>query len=249
MIFERGIHTEITENEFQGASVRTSLRYCFLAFLTRFYALWFSLFILLFLSLPGFSQPGAEFGVVAGGGYYLGDFNPSRHFKNTQAYLGGFYRYNLNDRFALRLNVGFSKIDLQDVHLLDNGGVDFPTKFKTSVKDVCGVVEFNFRSFMVSKTEHSSWWSPYIFAGVGYLGADEGGGVSVPLGVGVKFNVYRQISCGIEWSTRKLFTDKFDGLSDPWKTGETNFIFNKDWFFVTGLTISYRFPMNPECHF
>ena len=28
-----------------------------------------------------------------------------------------------------------------------------------------------------------------------------------------------------------------------------NFIYNKDWFFVGGITVSYRFPLNPECHF
>lgn len=223
--------------------------YCFLAFLTRIYIFSFSLFILLSLSLPGFSQPGAEFGIIGGGSYYLGDYNPSKHFNNTQTYLGGFYRYNFNNRFALRFNAGFSKIDLKNVHLMDNAGKVFPTEFHTSVKDISGIVEFNFRSFMVRKVEHSSWWSPYIFTGIGFVGTNEKGGLSVPLGVGVKFNVYRQISCGIEWSTRKMFTDKLDGLSDPWGTGETNFIYNKDWFFVTGITISYRFPMNPECYF
>ncbi len=102
---------------------------------------------------------------------------------------------------------------------------------------------------MVQKIEKSSWWSPYMLAGVGLLKAGDAGSVSIPLGVGVKFNLYRQLSCGVEWTTRKLFTDKVDQLSDPWGTGETNFIFNKDWFFVAGITLTYRFPMNPECFF
>lgn len=242
-------YMETIRNENRKLKLCFPACYCFLAFLTRFYTFGLLLFILLSLSLPGFSQPGAEFGIIGGGGYYLGDYNPTKHFNSTQTYWGGFYRYNINDRFALRFNAGFSKIDLKNMRLLDNAGKTFPTEFHASVKDISGVVEFNFRSFMVSKVERSSWWSPYIFTGVGYLGADEKGGVNIPLGVGVKFNVYRQISCGIEWSARKMFTDKLDGLSDPWETGETNFIYNKDWFFVTGITISYRFPMNPECHF
>lgn len=242
-------YIETIENENGKIKLCSPSRYCFLAFLTRFYRFGFSLFILLSLSLPGFSQPGGEFGIIGGGSYYLGDYNPTKHFNSTQTYWGGFYRYNFNDRFALRFNAGFSKIDLKNIHLLDNSGKSFPTEFHTSVKDISGVVEFNFRSFMVSKVEHSSGWSPYIFTGVGFLGTDDRGGVNIPLGVGVKFNVYKQISCGIEWSARKMFTDKLDGLSDPWGTGETNFIYNKDWFFVTGVTISYRFPTNPECHF
>ncbi|MFR3331259.1 MAG: hypothetical protein ACLTSL_14105 [Odoribacter splanchnicus] len=73
----------------------------------------------------------------------------------------------------------------------------------------------------MQKVKESSWWSPYLFTGVGYLGAGDESSVSIPLGIGVKFNLYRQWSCGIEWSARKLFTDKIDrGM----------FIYNKDWF-------------------
>lgn len=242
-------HIQFSERRGMGLSGQLLSRYCFLGFLVRFYASVFLVSVFLFLSLSGHSQPGAELGVIAGGGYYLGDYNPAKHFNGTKTYLGGFYRYNLNNRFALRLNAGFSKININNARLPDNAGVSFPDGFQASVKDFSGVVEFNFRSFMVSKVERSSLWSPYIFTGVGFLTTGEGGGVNIPLGVGVKFNVYRQISCGIEWSVRKMFTDKLDGLSDPWGTGETNFIYNKDWFFVAGLTISYRFPTSPECHF
>lgn len=249
MDFNRKKYMEVIEREDAGVSGQSLLRYCFLVFLSRFYVFVFSVFIVLFLSLPGHCQPGGEIGVIGGGGYYLGDYNPSRHFRSTQTYFGGFYRYNLNDRFAMRLNAGFSKVDLKNVHLPDNAGVVFPQEFHATVKDICALVEFNFRSFMVSKVEHSSFWSPYIFTGVGFLGTGEDKAVNIPLGVGIKFNVYKQVSCGIEWSARKMFTDGFDGLKDPWKTGETNFLFNKDWFFVAGVTVSYRFPMNPECHF
>lgn len=222
--------------------------YCLLAFVTRFFVFCCLLFPLLLLSLSGFSQPGGEVGVMGGVGYYLGEYNGG-HFRNHQTYLAGLYRYNLSDRFALRFNAGFSKIDIQNKPLLPNGEVVYPEGFHCSVKDFSGVVEFNFRSFMVRKVKESSCWSPYIFAGAGFFSAGGEGSVSIPMGVGVKFNLYRQLSCGIEWSTRKLFTDKVDRLQDPWGTGETNFIFNKDWFFVAGITLTYRFPMNPECHF
>lgn len=236
--------TAVKELQKQGRN-----RYCLLGFVTRFYTFYFTLFCLLLLSLPGFCQPGAEIGVMSGGAYYIGDYNPGKHFYSTQFYIGGLYRYNLNDRFALRLNAGFSKIELKDIRLLDNGNEKFPTEFHISVKDIGAVVEFNFRSFMVSRTEKSSWWSPYIFTGAGFLGTKDEGGVTIPMGVGVKFNLYRQLSCGIEWSTRKLFTDKIDGVYDLWGTGETNFIYNKDWFYTALFTITYRFPTNPECHF
>lgn len=232
-----------------GLQQRTPARYCLLAFVARFFTFHFSLFILLLLSLDSFCQPGAELGVIGGVGYYLGEYNPSRHFNQNQVYMGGFYRYNLNDRFAFRFNAGFSKIDIEQQSLLANGDQLYPESFHATVKDISGVVEFNFRSFMVAKVKESSWWAPYLFTGVGYLGAGEEGYLTIPMGIGVKFNLFRQLSCGIEWSARKTFSDKIDAISDPWETGETNFVYNKDWFFVAGITISYRFPVNRECHF
>lgn len=231
-----------------GCRGRSRGCYCLLAFVTRFFTFLCILFSLLFLSLDGFCQPGAEIGVVGGMGYYRGEYNAG-HFRSNQFYLGGLYRYNLNDRFALRLNAGLSKIDIRNVRLLSNEEESYPTGCYRVVADVSGIVEFNFRSFMVRKEPESSWWSPYIFAGVGLFRTRTTGSVSLPLGVGMKLNLYRQFSCGLEWGTRKLFTDQIDGLSDPWKTGETNVIFNKDWFFVTGITLTYRFPVHPECHF
>lgn len=220
--------------------------YTLFVFITRFFTFRFLLFWLLSLSLNGFSQPGAEIGVMGGGSYYLGEYNPGGHFKYLKRYLGGFYRYNLNDRFALRLNAGFSKVGVKDVKW--PGAESFPTSFESSVVDISGLIEFNFRSFLVPKTEKSSFWSPYVYTGVGFLGAGEEGGVSIPLGVGVKFNLSGNFACGVEWGCRKLFTDMLDGLEDPWKTGESNFIFNKDWVFVAGITFSYRFPMDLECY-
>ncbi|WP_251623171.1 DUF6089 family protein [Odoribacter lunatus] len=211
----------------------------------RFFIIHFLLFLLLFLPLSSFCQPGAEIGIIGGGGYYMGEYNPSTHFKGMNGYIGGLYRYNLNDRFAIRLQYGSSKIRVKSGN--EPGEEVFPMELKTSVTDICGLVEFNFRSFLVPKTDKSSLWSPYIYVGAGLLSANDEGGISIPFGVGVKFNLYGNLSCGIEWGCRKLFTDKIDGIEDPWETGETNFIYNKDSFFVSGLTLTYRFPLNIEC--
>ena len=59
---------------------------------------------------------------------------------------------------------------------------------------------------------------------MGYLGAGDESSVSIPWGIGVKFNLYRQWSCGGEWSTRKLFTDKIDQVYDLRGAEETDFV-------------------------
>ena len=88
-----------------------------------------------------------ELGILGGMGYYMGEYNPNRHFDRSQRYLGGFCRYNLNDRFALRLNAGFSKIDIRERSLLSNGETVYPAGFHCTVKDVAAWIEFDFRSF------------------------------------------------------------------------------------------------------
>lgn len=206
------------------------------------------IFSLLCPALSAFAQPGAEVGVMGGAGYYIGEYN-RLHFNNQRLYLGVLYRYNLNDRFALRLNAGYSDVEVRDKPLLPNGGTLYPASFRRELWDASLLGEFNFRSFLVQKTEKSSWWSPYMYLGVGTLVSDKKFYVSIPAGVGVKFNLFRQFSCGIEWGTRKLFTDKLDYLEDAWGIGETNSIYNKDWFFVAGVTLTYRFPTSPACHF
>ncbi|MDR0982024.1 MAG: porin family protein [Culturomica sp.] len=199
---------------------------------------------LLFLSLGAYSQPGAEIGVIAGGSYYIGEYN-TNHFKNMTSFKGGFYRINFNNRYALRMTCISGDIDIKDKKWSTPDPL--PTSFSTDVLEVSGVVEFNFRSFLVPKTKKSSLYSPYIFVGAGMLSANDKMNAVIPFGVGVKVNIWRQLSAGVEWNGRKMFTDRLDLLEDVWQTGETNF-FNKDWFFTFGCTLSYRFPIPDNCN-
>ena len=143
---------------------RFQLCYCFFAFVTRFFTFISLFFPLLLLSLDGFCQPEGELGILGGMGseatvlFYKKiidntsvnndrEYNPNRHFDRSQRYLGGFCRYNLNDRFALRLNAGFPKIDIRERSLLSNGETVYPAGFHCTVKDVAAWIEFDFRSF------------------------------------------------------------------------------------------------------
>ncbi len=237
-----------TKEEQMRKQGKFPIHYCLFTFVSRFYMFMCLLLPLLLLSLSSFSQPGGEIGVLGGGSYYFGEYN-AKHFKNNQQYIGVLYRYNLNDRFAFRLNAGFSKIKSSEKYLLPGVENSLQGELHLKVKDFSGVIEFNFRSFMVRKIEKSSWWTPYMFAGIGILAVGDEASVAIPIGLGVKFNLYRSFSCGVEWSTRKLFSDMIDQLEDPWETGETNFMYNKDWFFVAGVTLTYRFPVESVCFY
>ena len=108
---------------------RFQLCYCFFAFVTRFFTFISLFFPLLLLSLDGFCQPEGELGILGGMGYYMGEYNPNRHFDRSQ------------------LNAGFPKIDIRERSLLSNGETVYPAGFHCTVKDVAAWIEFDFRSF------------------------------------------------------------------------------------------------------
>lgn len=102
--------------------------------------------------------------MIGGPGYCLGEYDAG-YFRHDQVYIAGLYRYNLTDRFALRFNAGFSKIDIQQMPLLPVEEVSYPTDIHCRVRDFSKVMEFDFRSFMVAKVKESLGWSLYILAG------------------------------------------------------------------------------------
>ena len=58
------------------------------------------------LAFPAFlqAQNNIEVGLSAGGSYYLGDLNPGIHFKGTQIAYGLLARYNIDERWAVKLS-------------------------------------------------------------------------------------------------------------------------------------------------
>ena len=52
-----------------------------------------------------------EFGCWAGTAVYLGDLNPTVSFKNARWATGIFYRYNFNNRMAVRAEMNYGFLD------------------------------------------------------------------------------------------------------------------------------------------
>src|SRR5512135_3448611 len=45
-----------------------------------------------------------DVGLYGGGSYYLGDLNPGVHFQSTQLAFGALLRYNLDDRWSVKVS-------------------------------------------------------------------------------------------------------------------------------------------------
>jgi len=207
------------------------------------------LFVILLL-IPGVfacAQRNANFGLIGGVSYYMGDVNPSRHFYNPSYALGVIYRININPRYAVRGNAYYTTLSGSDEdfpQLLhpDHYRYLLPVSFTTSLLDMNVQGEFNFLPFTPNVGKFD--WTPYISAGLGFsmaLSTDVAAGhhLTLPFGIGAKLNLSKKISTGIEWSFRKTFTDLVDGLENP--TEVQSLIHNNDWYSYLGVFITYKF--------
>ena len=191
------------------------------------------------------AQRNTNVGIFAGTAYYMGDVNPNRHFYRPSTSLGIIYRYNLNKRYALRGNAYYAKLsgsDLDFPEILHPDRPFSPAVFNTSLIDLGLQVEFNFLPF----TPNVGKWdyTPYISTGIAgalVLSSDAASDnlMSFPFGIGMKINRTSRISAGAEWSFRKTFNDRIDGLENP--SGSFSFLHNNDWYSFLGVFITFKF--------
>jgi hypothetical protein len=204
----------------------------------------FRLYILLLsLMVSGvtFAQPKANIGIFVGTAYYMGDINPNRHFYRSSLSLGALYRYNLNTRLALRFNAYYARLSGSDLDFPKTLHPDRPLSpaiFNTALLDAALQIEYNFLPF----TPNLGKWAytPYISAGIaGALITSSRNFVSFPFGIGTKVNLTSRISAGAEWSFRKTFTDRIDGIGNPSET--SSLLHNNDWYSFLGVFITFKF--------
>jgi len=196
----------------------------------------FILGLLFFLSLfsSGFSQE-FEVGLSGGGSYYLGDVNPSSHFKGTGLSYGVLVRYVIDDRWAVKLSGTRGKVKGSSSGTWFLPGRNL--QFESPVTDISAVAEFNF--FRYYTGSRRNFITPYVYAGIGLFffkpsaggvelqplgteGQQEGyegrkpyslTGFNIPFGLGVKVSVSRKIGLAAFWEMHKTFTDYLDDIS------------------------------------
>lgn len=120
--------------------------------------------IVTLLSFQASSQT-LELGVFGGGSYYIGDMNTALPFVKTNLAYGALARYNLNKRWSFKFgyNRGEVKGDDTENAFIDGNGLNFQTK----VNDFSLVAEFNFFDYFTGSKK--TYFTPYIFAGLGFL--------------------------------------------------------------------------------
>ncbi len=215
------------------------------------------LIVLIFLSSSfiGFGQH-SEIGLLAGTSYYLGEINPSKHVINkVNPAFGVFYRRNLSKRYSLRAGGNYARLSASD----DITATDLSNfrrlSFSASLLEGYGILEFNFLPYQINNYTTYSY-TPYVFIGAAIFRAspnvDNEGiyslyssetvtSVSMPFGMGFKFDVGGNLGMAIEWGMRKTWTDQIDGLTESYNWGyQLSNNQNKDWYAIVGITLNYK---------
>lgn len=228
-----------------------------------------------------------ELGVLLGASYYLGDINPLRHFAFSKPAAGLFFRYTTNYRYAFRFGFNYGSIEAFDSRSSNPDQLMRNTNFRSKLYELNAVSEFNFVEYRIGHSKH--YFTMFIFAGLsGFHFKPEGNigkgwvslqplrtegqsrryplfQVSVPFGIGFKYNLGDFMGIGIEWGPRKTFTDYLDDVSGLYPDPVTNppsgdgmaYAYRskesfdligtmrgnprtKDWYFFYGLTINFK---------
>ena len=184
---------------------------------------------------------------------YLGDANNANLLKKPGYVAGGLFRYIINSRMALKANLLTAKISGNSANLA-NAYPDAQTyEFGSQLYDLGAQFEFNFLNYGIgSKYLKLKRISPYLTLGLGATLATGDGDaftMNIPMGIGVKYKLGERLNIGLEFTMRKAFSDKLDGLKDL--NGVTSgFAKNTDWYSFTMISITYEFSKRCRtCHY
>ena len=194
-----------------------------------------------------------EVGGGVGMSGYLGDANHGNFLKHPGWAAGGIFRYVIDRRWSLKANLYALSISG------NSSGITYPGEavydFSSTLYDVGAQMEFNFFNFGIgSKYMNLKRITPYLTVGIGgTLASPKGGGSSfatvLPMGVGVKYKWKERLNLGLEFTMRKSFGDKLDGLSDL-NGIHHSFAKNTDWYSVIMVSVTYEFGKRCKvCHY
>ena len=195
--------------------------------------------------VPLFGQRKADIGFMTAIPWYQGDISTTLPRPTVvPPAIGPIFRYNFNQRNSLRVHGVFYDLGYEG-EIFDEQREDFQASF------VDLGLDFEFNWWPYKTAWRRTKYSPYVSAGLGYSVNYNGGSVShlyLPFGGGMKVNLGKRLSGGVELSMRKTFTDEIDGVENLGLEGVKHPLGNNDWYMFTGLFLTYKiFEFRDAC--
>ncbi|MBI3512424.1 MAG: outer membrane beta-barrel protein [Bacteroidetes bacterium] len=182
------------------------------------------------------AQNSDEIGFFIGGGYYIGELNPTTHLGSlTRPAAGIVYRHNFNYRFAVAGDLIFGSVQGIDSRSTSYEQQKRNLSFRSPITEFGGRAEFNFIEYKIGDDKYP--FTPFMFLGLAVFNFNprasygnqwvnlqplktEGQSkaylrtqLSIPFGVGFRANLAQRVGLVAEWGMRKTFTDYLDDVS------------------------------------
>lgn len=204
-----------------------------------------------------------EFGIQINNTNYIGEVGATTYINPNESGNGVLYKRNFTTRFSVRAELGFAKISANDQESEEPARKARKFSFENDLLYGNAIFEFNYLDFDLGNLDHS--WTPYLFAGIGYLGYNElfyenssndtaqyekkESSLSIPFGVGIKTKLTRFLVLGAEVKALYSFSDNLDGSFPTFDSTNAEFStqLSNDWVVFTGITLTYSFG-RPPCY-
>jgi len=199
-------------------------------------------------SLSGYGQYNVDYGFSLGASNYLGEIGGGIGSRRggvvdmklnfTKWSLGGFYRYRVSPKIAVKASLNYIRIAGDDSKTLNPSRRARNLNFKNDMIELTGVGEYYiYKVNDVGRTgRYSTDFNLYLYGGIGVFYSNPKGqnsagdwvslkpleteGVSysninlaIPLGIGFYYTIQRKYRIGLEIGWRTTFTDYIDDVS------------------------------------
>lgn len=199
-----------------------------------------------------------EFGFLIGGSNYSGDIGDETYIKPNTFAGSLLYRRNLNSRLSLRGTLSYYTLKDSDRNSSNPVRQERNVSFTNNLTELAVGLEINYLDYDITKYQNP--FTPYLFvelAGYHYsqLDADAAAngvkkfnsafGYAIPLGIGFKSRITRNIGFVAELRARYAMTDDLDYENNTipeFDFGNTRY---NDWYFFTGIGLTYSFGRPP----
>jgi len=201
-----------------------------------------------------------EIGIFAGGSNFVGDVGKENYIDPNSVALGLVYKWNKSTRHAWRFSVMHSTLQIDDANAESLARQQRNYALENKITEISAGLEFNFfefnlhdLGFKITPYVHTGlnyfWYdSMYFASGVAEKDGEKARSFSIPMTLGIKFNLSQSWILGLESSVRYTFADDIDG-SHPKNDRYENLSFgnlnSNDWYVFTGFTLTYTFGRNP----
>ncbi len=205
-----------------------------------------------------------EFGISVGGTNAIADVGSELFVNPNNIAFGGMYRWNRSPRHSYRFSAMHTQLSGDDAKSQESRRKERGYAFKNTLTELTAGMEFTFLEFDLHEYYSQRLkTTPYLFTGISYvsysaLALDAGEilpynshtTLAMPMAVGIKTMISRQLILSFEINARYTFTDDLDGSNpvrdkeeyESLKFGNLN---TNDWYVFTGVTLTYTFGKNP----